>query len=127
MSAPDAADGPAITNADVAAAPASAGHNADGAVVRIEARFFNSLARYSGTDGLCRKLELPAGASVGELIALLKLPVSEIFLVLRNGRDITPGIYQGGVVNMGVVLDDGDTIAFSGPVPYSWAYGAPVV
>jgi hypothetical protein len=55
------------------------------------------------------------------------LPIPEIFLVLRNGRDVTPGIYQGGVVNTEVALDDGDVIAFSGPVPYSWAYGAPVV
>jgi hypothetical protein len=55
------------------------------------------------------------------------LPLSEIFLVLRNGRDITPGIYQGGQVNQDVVLDHGDIIAFSGPVPYSFGYGAPVV
>lgn len=109
------------------AAAAGVGHNADGATIRIEARFFNSLARYSGTEGLFRKLELPAGASVGDLIELLKLPIPEIFLVLRNGRDITPGLYQGGVVNTRVVLDDGDIIAFSGPVPYSWAYGAPIV
>ena len=45
----------------------------------------------------------------------------------RNGRDVTPGIYRGGVVNTEAVLDDGDVIAVSGPVPYSWAYGAPVV
>lgn len=110
-----------------AATSAGIGHNAGCAVIRVEARFFNSLARFSGTDGLCRAMEMPAGATVGDLIALLKLPVRDIFLVLRNGRDITPGLYQGGVVNMRVVLDDGDTIAFSGPVPYSWAYGAPVV
>lgn len=103
------------------------GHNVGAATIRIEARFFNSLARYSGTEGLCRTLEMPAGASVGDLIGLLKLPIPEIFLVMRNGRDITPGLYQGGVVNTRVVLDDGDTIAFSGPVPYSWAYGAPIV
>lgn len=112
---------------DTVEAPAGLGHNADGATIGIEARFFNSLARYSGTEGLKRRLELPAGSTVGDLIALLKLPVPEIFLVLRNGRDITPGLYQGGVVATHVVLDDGDTIAFSGPVPYSWAYGAPVV
>ncbi len=121
-----AATGAAATD-DAAGCAAGIGHNADGATIRIEARFFNSLARYSGTEGLCRKLELPAGASVGDLIAMFRLPIPEIFLVLRNGRDITPGLYQGGVVATHVVLDDGDTIAFSGPVPYSWAYGAPVV
>lgn len=107
--------------------PAGVGHNAGGGTIRLEARFFNSLARYSGTDGLVRKLELPAGTTIGELIAHVKLPIPEIFLVLRNGRDITPGLYQGGVVNTEVALDDGDVIAFSGPVPYSWAYGAPIV
>ena len=103
------------------------GHNAEGARVRIEARFFNSLAKYCGQDGLCRSLDLPAGASVGDLISLFKMPLGEIFLVLKNGRDITPGLYQGGNVNQDVVLDDGDVIAFSGPVPYSYGYGAPVV
>lgn len=107
--------------------PAPLGHNSGGGVLRVEARFFNSLARYSGTDGLVRSLELAPGATVGDLIRLFRMPLQEIFLVLRNGRDITPGLYQGGVVNEQVALDDGDIVAFSGPVPYSYGYGAPVV
>ena len=103
------------------------GHNTRGAVLRIEARFFNSLAKYSGTGGVSRKLELQAGVTVGDIIRMFSLPLDDIYLVLRNGRDITPGLYQGGVVNEQVVLDDGDVIAFSGPVPYSYGYGAPVV
>lgn len=103
------------------------GHNAEGVVLKVEARFFNSLAKYSGVAGVSRKLELAAGTTVGDLIAMFGLPLADIFLVLRNGRDITPGLYQGGVVNQAVVLDDGDVIAFSGPVPYSYGYGAPVV
>ncbi len=103
------------------------GHNARGAVLKIEARFFNSLAKYSGVDGVSRKLELPAGVTVGDIIRMFALPLDDIYLVLRNGRDITPGLYQGGVVNQDVALDDGDVIAFSGPVPYSYGYGAPVV
>lgn len=105
----------------------SIGHNARGALLRIEARLFNSLTRYNGENGVVRQIEIEAGATVGDLIERLRLPVAEIFLVLRNGRDITPGLYQGGVVNAGVPLDDGDVIAFSGPVPYSFGYGAPVV
>ncbi|MGD9670031.1 MAG: MoaD/ThiS family protein [Hyphomicrobiaceae bacterium] len=103
------------------------GHNARGAVLNIEARFFNSLAKYSGVDGVSRKLELSAGVTVGDIIRMFALPLGDIYLVLRNGRDITPGLYQGGVVNQDVALDDGDVIAFSGPVPYSYGYGAPVV
>ena len=106
---------------------AGLGHNAEGILLRIEARFFNSLAKYSGTDGLCRQLELKAGTTVGDLIRMFALPRSDVYLVLRNGRDITPGLYQGGVINENVVLDDGDVIAFSGPVPYSYGYGAPMV
>jgi hypothetical protein len=106
---------------------AGIGHNTEGVLLQIEARFFNSLAKYSGHEGLCNKLEVPAGTRVGDLIDLFRLPLAEIFLVLRNGRDITPGLYQGGVVNQEVALEDGDVIAFSGPVPYSYGYGAPVV
>jgi hypothetical protein len=54
------------------------------------------------------------------------LPKDKVFLVLRNGRDVTPGLV-GAEVNVETALEDGDVIAFSGPVPYSYGYGAPVV
>lgn len=107
--------------------PAGIGHNAEGATINIEVRYFNSLARYSGVDGLVRSIEVPADETVGSLIARLGLPIAEIFLVLRNGRDISPGLYQGGNVNTEAGLTEGDVVAFSGPVPYSYGYGAPVV
>jgi hypothetical protein len=102
------------------------GHNAEQAAVRVEARFFNTLTRFVG-DGGVRVVDLPPLACVGDLISMFRVPLKEIFLVLRNGRDITPGIYQGGVVNQEVALENGDVIAFSGPVPYSYGFGAPVV
>lgn len=108
-------------------AAAALGHNSGDVVLKIEARFFNSLAKYSGHDGLRCNIEVPAGTCVGDLIGMFKVPLPEIFLVLKNGRDITPGLYQGGVVNEEAVLEDGDVVAFSGPVPYSYGYGAPVV
>ena len=103
------------------------GHNSQGIKLEIEARFLNSLAKYGGQDGPRCRVTLEAGCTVGDLIEMFRLPLSEIFLVLRNGRDVTPGVYQGGQVNQDVVLDHGDIIAFSGPVPYSFGYGAPVV
>lgn len=103
------------------------GHNAAGVTIRIEARFFNSLARYSGGDGLIRHIEVPADETVGALIERFGMPKHEIFLVLRNGRDISTGLYEAGNVNVEAGLNDGDVIAFSGPVPYSYGYGAPVV
>ena len=103
------------------------GHNAAGITIRIEARFFNSLARYSGGEALIRHMEVPAGETVGALIERLGMPKNEIFLVLRNGRDISPGLYEAGNVNVEAGLNDGDVIAFSGPVPFSYGYGAPIV
>ncbi len=106
---------------------ASIGHNAEKFTVKIEARLFNSLARYGGMAGGHQVVELAAGATVGDLIRKFRIPHPEIFLVLRNGRDITPGLYVGGNINADLVLTDGDVIALSGPVPYSYGYGAPVV
>lgn len=107
--------------------PDMRGHNAAGVSITIEARFFNSLAKYAGGEGLVRKLEVPADETIGSLIERLRLPKDEIFLVLRNGRDISPGLYEAGNVNVEAGLSEGDVVAFSGPVPYSYGYGAPVV
>lgn len=65
-------------------------------MIRLEARLFNSLSKADG-KGMARQLEMTAGATIGGVVAELGLPVAEIFLVLRNGRDVTPGVYQGGV------------------------------
>lgn len=107
--------------------PGGIGHNSAAATIRVEARFFNSLARYTASERFAEQIEVEAGTTVGDLIRRFRLPLPEIFLVLRNGRDITPGLYQGGSVNMAALVDDGDVIAFSGPVPYSYGYGAPIV
>ena len=42
-----------------------------------------------------------------------------------NGRDVTP-LLNGGI-ETGHLLEDGDVVALSGPVPCSWGYGSPVV
>lgn len=107
--------------------PAGIGHNASLATIRIEIRLFNSLTKFAGPPGPRRTLELMAGATVGDLVDELRLPASEVFLVLRNGRDVSPGLYGGGLFNREAALEDGDVVAFSGPVPYSYGYGAPVV
>jgi hypothetical protein len=103
------------------------GHNSQGIRFSVEVRLFNSLARFGGTSGPVQRIELSAGATLRDIIRLLRLPIREIFLVLRNGRDVSPGVYERGNVNAEAYVDDGDVIAFSGPVPYSFGYGAPVV
>ena len=106
--------------------PAPIGHNTAGLMVEIEVRLFNSLTRHGPVDRKPQKLSLPAGATVADIVSRLQLPYQDIFLVLRNGRDVTPGLV-GAPVRTEVALNDGDVIAFSGPVPYSYGYGAPVV
>lgn len=103
------------------------GHNATETPITVEVRLFNSLSRHGGGLGPVQRMELTAGATVGDVVDRLRLPVGDIFLVLRNGRDVSPGLYGGGMVNREAVLDDGDVVAFSGPVPYSFGMGAPVV
>jgi len=102
------------------------GHNSGDMDVTVEVRLFNSLHKFSKARLDGDKMSFPAGSTVGDIVDAFGIPLKEIFLVMRNGRDITPGCI-GQVINRDVVLDDGDVIALSGPVPYSWGYGAPVV
>jgi len=102
------------------------GHNSHDVVVKIQVRLFNSIVKYADAEGSRRELSLPAGTTVGELADRLRIPRDELFLVLVNGRDITPGLVGGDIKDYHLV-EDGDVVAFSGAVPYSYGYGAPVV
>lgn len=102
------------------------GHNTRNATVTVETRLFNSLQKYAGQEGWRTIKCLSAGATIADLVAEFGLPSREIFLVLKNGRDVSGGLV-GDPVNLNAPLEDGDVIAFSGPVPMSYGYGAPVV
>jgi hypothetical protein len=102
------------------------GHNVGGATVRIEVRLFNSLARQRPGGGAGFALELPAGSVLGDVIRRLDLRPEAVYLALCNGRDVSPGLVGRGP-NLDHAIEDGDVLALSGPVPYSWGYGAPVV
>lgn len=110
---------------DASSSSGMLGHNSLDLTVTVEVRLFNSLHKFAGDRRGVVHLTLPAGSSVGDIVRELSIPHDRIYLVLRNGRDVTPGLRTP--VNVGAVLDDGDVIALSGPVPYSWGYGAPVV
>lgn len=105
--------------------PGMMGHNIGDITVTVEVRLFNSLSGYSGIGGRPVRLQIPAGSSVGDILRTLKIPGEKIFLALRNGRDITPSLYDP--LNKDAILDEGDVLGLSGPVPYSWGYGAPIV
>lgn len=92
--------------------------------IRVTVKLFNSLSRYAGGCAPLH-LDVPAGTVIGDLASRFQVPTDEIFLVLLNGRDVTRKL--GAPVNLERALDNGDEVALSGPVPYSWGYGAPVV
>jgi hypothetical protein len=111
----------------------SLGHNSQYVSIEVEVRLFNSISKRA--DGVSkradggpprRKLRVPVGTTVGHIARQLGIAIDEIFLVLVNGRDITPGLI-GEQIKDYHMLDDGDVVAFSGAVPYSFGYGAPVV
>ena len=105
--------------------PAGIGHNMPDEPLRVRVRLFNAVAARMGAAGGEQTLELPPGSTIADVVARLNIPLDAVFLVLRNGRDVTPTLH--GPLNVDEFLEDGDVIAFSGPVPYSPGYGAPVV
>jgi hypothetical protein len=101
------------------------GHNLGDLTIEVEVRLFNSLSRFGGPDGHRRILSLPAGSTIGDVLDRLRIPPGKVFLALQNGRDVTPSLYAD--LNTERTIDEGDIVALSGPVPYSWGYGSPVV
>ncbi|ARJ67527.1 hypothetical protein WV31_18620 [Magnetospirillum sp. ME-1] len=94
------------------------------ATIAIRLKMFNSLSPYAGGSAPLA-IEVPAGTVIGDLVRRFGVPADKIFLVLVNGKDVTRQL--GAPVNLERELDDGDEVALSGPVPYSWGYGAPIV
>lgn len=101
------------------------GHNSEGVSITITVRLFNAMHTHGDPKAVVEPLDYPAGTTVGEIFKDLKLPDKHLFLILVNGRDISPGLV--GELHFNHELEDGDVLAFSGPVPYSFGYGAPVV
>ena len=59
---------------------------------------------------------LPTGATVRDVLEFWQIPEKEVFLVLRNGQDLSPGLV-GAPARLDVVPDHGDVIAFPAPPP----------
>ncbi len=89
-------------------------------MIEIEIRLFNSLQKYH-----LDRLRLTGGSTVGDALRLLGIPDGEIYLTLLNGRNIMQS--PSGGIERQHRLQQGDVLALSGPVPFSRAYGAPVV
>ena len=101
------------------------GHNMPDEPIRVKVRLFNTVASKMGRSSGTVELELEPGSTIEDVVKRLNIPLQNVFLVLLNGRDVTPTLK--GPLNVDEFIEDGDVIAFSGPVPYSAGYGAPVV
>lgn len=100
------------------------GHNSGDVVVTVRAKLFNSVIP-PGSGPRLHDLTFAIGATLGDLVQELGIKESAIFIAWANGRDVTKRL--GDHINLEYVLTDGDEIALSGPIPYSWGYGSPVV
>ncbi|MDV7339328.1 hypothetical protein RYZ26_06975 [Terasakiella sp. A23] len=101
------------------------GHNSQDQTITVSVRLFNAMHTHGDPDAVKNPMTYPAGTTVGDIFRDLKLPKEHLFLILVNGRDISPGLV--GDLYFNHELEEGDVVAFSGPVPYSYGYGAPVV
>ena len=101
------------------------GHNSADISLTVEVRLFNSLAKFLPKQEANPVLEFQPGSTIADILRRMEIPETAVFLALCNGRDVTPGLDSG--ICTDYKLGEGDVIALSGPIPYSWGYGAPVV
>ncbi len=100
------------------------GHNSGDVSVTVRAKLFNSVIP-PGSGPRLHDLTFAVGATLADIVHELGIEKSAIFIAWANGRDVTKRL--GDSINLEYVLEDGDEIALSGPIPYSWGYGSPVV
>lgn len=86
-------------------------------LIAIEVRFVSSLTKFSDSSRFSERIDVLAETTVGDLIARYRLPMDQIARVLCNGRDMSPGTYTGGHLDVGASISDGDVITFAGAAP----------
>lgn len=108
---------------------ATIGHNSGDSTIDFVVKGFNSITPFVAKNGAPKPMKMKVGTTIRDLVQTLGIPTSEVFLVMKNGRDVTKGIYPANnpECNYEVIIDEGDHISFSGPVPYSYGYGSAVV
>jgi molybdopterin converting factor small subunit len=76
--------------------------------VRVEVQLFATLAAYlpPGTDGDSVSLHVPDGATVGNVVDLLRIPEDLDYLRVVNGHDSPAG----------QILKDGDVLSLFPPL-----------
>jgi len=91
-------------------------------MINLEIRLFNKLQKYAENGQKRFFISLPENSTPRDVINQLGIPEEEVYLIMRNGRAVV-----GRTGNIEVALEDGDRIAFSGPIPYNRFYGSAVI
>lgn len=86
----------------------------------IEVRIYNSLQRFVEVPRLM--LEAKDPITVANIVRTLRIDGDEIYVAFKNGKPLGRGLAAAAET----VITDGDILALSGPIPFSWGYGAPV-
>lgn len=89
-------------------------------MIKLEIRLFNKLRKYAENGRFF--ISLPENSTPRDVVNQLGIPEEEVYLIMRNGRAV-----GGRTGNIEVTLEDGDRIAFSGPIPYNRFYGSAVI
>lgn len=108
MNAPVKLSGTAVTAAEARSQSPS---------MSIEVRFGAGLIQSMNDGRRSERIEAPAETTVGDLIARYRLSLTNLSKVLCNGRDMNPGTYTGGNIDLGASISDGDVITFIGQAP----------
>ena len=117
--------GTAVTNIpDTARSSPATRHDCADLSIEFELRSFNRIQPPDGDGVVNSKLELAAGSTIGDVLQRFGIPTGELFIALINGRDLSLGPSE---LRLERLLDEGDVLALSGPVPHSWGYRAPIV
>jgi sulfur carrier protein ThiS len=77
----------------------------------IKVRLYAELARRLGGGQRLRAVELPAGSSVGDLLAALDVPSQGGLIVGRNGKlaDRSEALSDGDEVELMTAMEGGET------------------
>jgi len=86
----------------------------------IEVRIYNSLQRFVEVPRLM--LEAKDPITVAKIVRTLRIDGDEVYVAFKNGKPLGRGLAAAAET----VITDGDILALSGPIPFSWGYGAPV-
>jgi sulfur carrier protein ThiS len=88
--------------------------------VGIEVRIYNSLQKFVAQPRIT--LDIQGQVSVAAQVHQLGIDGREIYVAFKNGKPLGRGMAAAA----DTTLSNGDSLALSGPIPFSWGYGAPV-